>query len=110
MFAFLPRGAIWAAYLMAAQPTKIEQGSGASMFETVFDVRGDGILSGKARPRGKRAVSHLRNPCLPAVFVGGLPQPDRVCVLVVGHVHPSLSIALRHSSAALSIVAKSRST
>ena len=68
------------------------------MFETVLDVRGDGVLSGKARPSGKRAVSHLRNPCLPAVFVGGLPQSQRCLTLMCAHCQPFSTIAIFHCS------------
>ena len=96
----LPRGAIRAAFLMTAQPAKIEQGRGASMLEAIFDVSRNGVFRRAAGPCCKRAVVMLRDPRLPAVIVGGEPQPDRVCLVVVGHVHPSLGAArVRYSSA-----------
>ena len=75
---------------MIAQQAKIEYGSGASMLEAIFDVRGNSVLSRAAGPCRKRAVVMLRDPRLPAVIVRGHPQSDWVCVLIVGHVQPSL--------------------
>ena len=71
---------------MAAQPAEIEQGRGASMLEGIFDVRRNGVFSRAAGPCRKRTVVMLRDPRLPAVIVRGDPQPDRLCVRVVGHV------------------------
>jgi hypothetical protein len=73
---------------MTVQPTKIEQGSGASMLEAIFDVRGNGVFGRAAGPCRKSTVGILRDPRLPAVIVGRDPQPDLLCVLVVSHVHP----------------------
>jgi len=83
---------------MTAQPTKIEQGSRACMLEAILDVRCNGVLSRAAGPRRESTVVVMRDPRLPAVIVGGDPQPDRLCVLVVGHVHPFSIMAFFHCS------------
>ena len=49
-FALLPRAAIRAADLMAAQPAKIEQGSGASMLEAIFNVQSQRRFQSRGRP------------------------------------------------------------
>ena len=56
------------------------------MLEGIFDVRRNGVFSREAGPCRERPVVKLRDPRLPAVIVCGAPQPDRLCVLVVGHV------------------------
>ena len=99
-----------AANLMTTQAAKIEQGSGAAMLEAIFEVRRNGVFSRGAGPCCKRTVVMFRDPGLPAVSVGGHPQPDRVRVLVVGHVHPFPIMAACHLSAVSFISLAERST
>ena len=80
------------------------------MVETVFDVGSHGVFPSETRPSRKRAVSGLRDPCLPSIFVRGHPQAQRRLARMFVHRQPFSIMAACHRSATSSIASWLRTT